>query len=523
MGIVPEEDITGYVVRQSFERSQGRFLVMPDTVSPSSKPGWAFPSGLKWLVSELGAGLPTLEGVISGHTRYQLYRPFLPVADQVALLNHHIGNGILGIAGRTGVAVGGRSRMAVCLGCIESDMKMHGYAVWRRLHLMPNIVACHIHQAPLYVFCPMCESGHRRTRANWRPKSECVCGGPLTPVAKLNSVELKASTAIARMSDQILRGTAGADITSLSITQALSHYFGKGDAAHRRLIEAVNDSLGTRMMAALGIGDRTVRRLLGRRDPGPIRNPIQNIAALYSTFGGLDKFSAELSAAMQRKEADLASEARLDPKVRERGKNRRLKGKKYRDWIDQLPDKDLGDLRDSSRRWLLNIMVKIPGISRTALRPQPGSYPALRFLLHIDNDWFDDLLPPSQSHRRASTELALLNEIARLTEKIKSRYETSLKLQPWRRITKTFLLAGAPSETRSTKAIESDVVRASLSAYTESPATYRKRLIDMVCSAFRYRASSHTLGDARTYEGIKDRACRRRLREARIWLHQNEN
>ena len=209
-----------------------------------SRPGWAFPSGLESLVSELGGGLPTLAEVISNHTRYSLYKPFLTDADQAELLKHYTGTGRRGIASLVGGVAGARSRMAVCAACIEEDTKGHGYAVWRRLHLMPGIVACHIHQSPLLTFCDVCESGHRRERTNWKPRSVCVCGGALRPVGAISSVEIDASIAIARMADQILRGTAGADISSLSITHALRHYYGSDKAARRRLTESLNDLVG---------------------------------------------------------------------------------------------------------------------------------------------------------------------------------------------------------------------------------------------------------------------------------------
>ena len=212
----------------------------------------------------------------------------------------------------------------------------------------------------------------------------------------------------------------------------------------------------------------------------------------------------------------------MDAKVEARKKCRGLKGQRYRDWVDQLPSDELVALRNTSRRWLLDIMVANAGIKRADLWRTPGNYSALRFLMLVDTKWFDDLMPAAHAHRRASTELALLNEISRLTGYIKLKYEKSLKCQPWRRITKTFLLAGTRSESGLTKAIESDEVQASLKAYAESQTEHRERLIGLVCNEFRHRASSHALGDAQTYVCIQDRSCLSRLREARKWLSQNE-
>lgn len=520
MGIVPEEDITGYVVRQSFEASQGRVLMTPYAKTSLSRPGWAFPSGLESLVSKLDEGLPTLEEVISNHTRYPLYSPFLTDADQAELLKHCTGTGRQGITALVGGVAGARSRMAVCTVCIKEDKKRHGYAVWRRLHLMPGIVACHVHQSPLLTFCDVCESGHRRERTNWKPRSACVCGCALRPVATISSSELDAGIAIAQMADQILRRTAGADITSLSITHALRHYYGADKVARRRLADSLNDLLGHRVIEALGIGSSTVKRLLGRSYLGPVRNPIQNIAALYVAFGSLDKFSVELIA-LQKTDSHSDIGVQVDAKVEARRKCRRLKGPRYREWVDQLPNDELVALRNASRRWLLDIMAANPDIKRAALWRERGNYSALRFLMHVDTDWFDELMPTSHAQRNASTELALLNEISRLTEYIKLRYETSLKRQPWRRVTKTFLLSGTRSEAGLTKAIESDEVQASLVAYAESHIKHRERLVRLVCNEFTRRASNHVLGDAKTYMGISDRSCLRRILRARKWLSQN--
>lgn len=526
MNILPEEDITGFLVRQSFERSQGRVLMRGDSGAVNTeRPGWAFPSGLISLVAELSAGLPDIDGVLNGHTRLPLHAPFLAPADQGALRDHYKGRAMKGIAARVGMINRGlRSRMAVCPDCLQIDSKLNGYAIWRRLHLMPGILACPLHERPLLTFCHSCESGHRCMRTNWRPGPRCVCGDSLKPVEHLETKELEVAIGIANMADQILRGPTNTEVSATAVTAALTHFFGgRGRDARVRLTEAINHSVGLRSVSLLGIGARTIERLLGCLVAyGPIRNPIQNLAAIYAVFGGLGGFAALSEVGKQpAMNAPVEMEV-IDIKSLKRKNCRRLKGPKYLQWVAELPGEERATLKIASRRWLLNLIQEHPGIGRSALWRKPGNYSALRYLRHFDSEWFDDLLPVAQRwQQRVTNELTHLDEVERLKEYIKQRYELSLRVRPWQRITKTFLLTGAASESSSNLVMESNEIKSILDSYVETPARRLGRLTEMICGEVGRRFPGHQFGNKTTYSCLTDRGCARRINKAKKWLTQN--
>lgn len=528
MTILPEEDITGFVVRQSFERSQGRYLMRGDPEAVTTeRPGWAFPSGLTSLVTELSTGLPDVDGVLKSHTRFRLYRPFLSPAEQGALHEHFTGRAMKGIAARVGMTNrGSRSRMAVCLDCLKIDSKENGYAIWRRLHLMPGILACPLHERPLFTFCESCESGHRRMRTNWRPSPLCVCGASLKPVERLETKELEAAIGIANMADQILRGATNMEVSATAISGALSHHLGgRSREARGRLTEALNHALGSRGLSLLGIGARTIKRLVGSSaECDSIRNPIQNLSAIYAVFGGFGNFAA-LPEVDKKPPVDAQVGMEVIDIRRLKRKNRRhLKGPKYRQWVVGLPSEERAALKIASRRWLLKLIQEHPSIGRSAVSRKPGNYSALRFLRHFDSAWFDDLLPVARSgQQRATKELTHLDEVERLKEYINRRYDLSLKVRPWQRITRTFLLTGAASESSPNLVMKSNEIKTILESYIETPAGRLKRLTEMICGEVGRRSPGHPFGNAMTYSSLNDRGCARRLHKAKKWLTQNGN
>lgn len=527
MKILPEEDITGFVVRQSFERSLGGIFVKRDKTGAAGRPGWAFPSGLASLVTELGEGLPDIDGVVEGHTRYPLHAPFLAPAEQRILRGHYQGQAEMGIAARVGMASWTlRSRLAVCGDCIQTDSRENGYSIWRRLHLMPGVLACPIHKRPLLTFCFSCESGHRRMRTNWRPGSRCMCGDSLRPVEQLDTKELEVSIGMADMADQILRNSPVTCISALSITAAFAHHFGgSGPNAQLRLKESLTQGLGLNAMARLAIGSQTIARFLGNScSAGFIRNPLQNLAAVYAVCGGAVGFAELLNQATQSGSAARNEVEVIDVKLLERRKSRALTGQRYLDWVEALSPNDRFRLKTKSRRWLLNLLAQEPSISRSALALKPGNYSALRYLRNVDNVWFDDLVPVERSRRqRVADELSRLREVELLLTHIRRRYELALTLRPWERITKTFLLTGVACESSLSLAIASNEIQAVLSMCAESPAVARRRRTEMICAAVQRRSPGHPLGDKESYDRLTDRDCVRRIFKGRKWVSQNQD
>jgi hypothetical protein len=531
MSILPEEDITGFVVRQSYERSQGRVLVKPNTLAESTKrPGWAFPSGLGRLMEEFRVALPNIEDVIDNHTRFPLYAPFLSPSDSKVLREHHEGRAMKGIAAHVGMVSGAsRSRMAMCPECMDFDVKENGYAIWRRLSLMSGILACPVHKRPLLTFCGACEAGHRRMRTNWRPTVRCACGGSLAVVARLDEKAQEMAIGVAGMADQILRRTASVNVSSAAITKALAHHFGTcgalGPRSHERLKEALHQSIGPNGVSLLGIGTSTLKRLVGSSNSsGAIRNPIQNLAAIHAVFGGFDAFSATLLACQEKARYTNVDVEVANSNFDKRRKSRRLKGDKYTAWVAGLQPAQRTNLKTESRKWLLERMQEHPAIQRSDLWRLPGSYSALRYLMNIDTTWYDNMLPPIDGGRnRVAKELLLIQGIARLSAHIQQRYELSIREKPIRRVTKTYLLTNAPCESGSNIVLKSEEIQMALDAYAETPGKRRKRITDMVCEEVRRIFPNHPFGAEKTYINLDERSFARRFYRAKKWLTQNGN
>lgn len=480
MSILPEEDVTGFIVRQSFERSQGRTLIRPSTVAESTKrPGWVFPSGLGELGDELLSGLPSTEELIDNHTRFPIFEKFLSTADSKDLREHHKGYAIKGLAARVGMASGAyRGRMAMCPECVEFDIKQNGYAIWRRLSLMPGILACPEHSRLLLTFCDACEIGHRRVKTNWRPTLHCVCGGQLKVVAKLNKNEQEMAISVASMAGRILRGTVYFDVSSESVTKALRYHFGNCQRPYEMLQEALHQAIGPDGCSHLGIGLTTLKRLVGTSNScGPIRNPIQNLAAIHAVFGGLDRFSESILVSQHKVDYRFDEFSRDKNNIDKRRNDRHREGDKYIEWFKNLPLGEQTTLKLKYRKWLLELMQAAPAILRSELRSRSGGAAAYRYLMNIDKDWFDRTLP-SMDRRRSYVAQELLNmqKIELLAEHIQKRYELSLRERPTQRITKSYLISHSSCETSTNLVLESEEVMALLDACAETPAKWRKRL-----------------------------------------------
>lgn len=480
MHIVPEEDVTGFIVRQSFERSQGKVLIRPSTVADSTRrPGWVFPSGLGHLGEELQTKLPPVDELIDGHTRFPLYAKFLTEKDSKALREHHKGIAIKGVAARVGMTNGAfRGRMTMCPECMERDIHQNGYAIWHRLALMPGILACPVHKRPLLTFCEACEAGHRRVRTNWRPMRRCVCGGHLRVVARLDNKTQEMAISVASMADQILRGTGSSVVSSESVTQALHLYFGNCRRLHNRLNEALYQAIGPDYRSFLGIGLDTLKRLVGSLGHyGPIRNPIQNLAVIHAVFGGFDNFSDVLRAG-QETVGIRFSNPESDKKIPDKRRKDRYRTKEqYIEWVGGLPWEQQANLRLTYRKWLLELLHENPAIYRAELKSQPGSKAALRYLLNVDKAWYDRTLP-SRARKRCYVTQELINvrKIEQLTRHIQKRYELSLKERPMQRITKAYLLSNVSCETATNLVLTSEGIQMSLAACSETFAEWKKRV-----------------------------------------------
>ncbi|WP_426336777.1 TniQ family protein [Pseudoduganella sp. R-31] len=525
MNILPEEDITGFIVRQSFERNQVRALMKPENLAESTeRPGWAFPSGLSSLTNEIQIALPDTDGVISKHTRFPLYSRFLSDEDAQALRKHYVGTAMKGVAAHVGMSSRAfRSRMAVCPECIQTDIRDNGYAFWRRLHLTPGITACATHKRPLLTFCDACEAAHRRNRTNWLPPNRCLCGGSLKVIAELKDKEHEAAVGVATLAEQVLQGTVSTKVSSATVSALLERLFAKPKAKNGRrpyalFEELLHETVGAKFATHVGIGTTTLKRMVGAlKSGGLIRNPIQYLAAIYAVFGDFDGFEAALQTNQETAETDGVIDVGLRPK-----KRRKREPAEYKAWVKKLTPTQNSSLRMESRTWLLERLHESPALQRSELYDLPGSDGPLRYLRLADKAWFDSILPPLDARRiRVARERQHVQEVVRLKNHIFERYELSIKTQPMERVTKTYLISHAGCESRGNRALESEEIQTMLEMYSETPAQRRRRVMAMVCQEVRTRAPDHPLGAESTYIDLNDNCFASRLSRAKKWLAQN--
>lgn len=454
----------------------------PNTTSISTKrPGWVFPSGLRPLVETLQSDLPQLTAVIDRHTRFPLFSQFLSPAESDALLEHHAGQAMNGVAGLVGVNNSSRGRMAMCPDCMTHDIKEHGYAFWRRLFLTPGVFACPVHERPLLTFCTSCEAGHRRNRSNWWPTGHCSCGDSLQVVAELDTKGLEGAIVIAKMAIEVLDGTAPAELSNATVCQAIRHSIGFAEGTYsqqrKQLAEALRQRIGDYLTHRLGIGVVTIDRLGGLANRfGNVRNPIQNLAAVYAVFGGFEGFVVNLQAS-ESKLKSLALKKPTNAMVCT-GSSREKSELSIENYIAQVDAFSPGEkwrLKIQCREWLLKLMIDNPGIKRSDLSRFPGNKTAIRYLKHIDSNWYDHQLPPRPKKCRIEEELRLIQQIQRLLEHIQHRYDQSCNTNPMIRVTKTYLLSNARCESKGSRAIRSEEVQGLLAAYIQAADQRRDR------------------------------------------------
>lgn len=229
-----EQDIGGYVVQQLYFLAQSKLQrVLFLQGHRGNKLRWLFPSNLAALENRREIVVPRMEVMLRDHTRLPLYRPF--VTSQVAekLETHHIGKRVPRMAAYV-ATIGSmtETQFGICTDCVKEDYKEPGYAVSRRLFLVPGILACPTHRRALLTFCKGCQ---KKRYFNLLPEYMvpgliCPCGKPLAEMVELDDAGLEAAVAIAVMTWQMLRGLSPKNISPENLRKAIFQSFDYSDA-----------------------------------------------------------------------------------------------------------------------------------------------------------------------------------------------------------------------------------------------------------------------------------------------------
>jgi hypothetical protein len=95
----------------------------------------------------------TAESLISEHTLYPFYAPFLPPARAQLVLNSMKAHSWGDIHARIGIMaslVKPTGYLRFCPECLQTDEKMYGEPYWHRLHQVPGVLVCPQHFTSIY-------------------------------------------------------------------------------------------------------------------------------------------------------------------------------------------------------------------------------------------------------------------------------------------------------------------------------------------------------------------------------------
>lgn len=528
--IKDEEDWTGFLVRQSALSSlDGYHGLSVAQGTPSHRAAFVHPSRIKQTASLLPGSSHSWRQVVMSFTRFRLNSAFLSEDGKAGLLEHHRNGARAGAHALIGMnRWAGRARLAVCLSCIDEDLETHTFPIWHRLHLMPSVLYCPTHGEPLRTFCRGCDKGHRRGTKTWTPMEKCLCGKPLRKVASFRSnVSVRAAIEIARMADEVLKGhvdtTGFAEHTGPVIKAALWRQLQKWHPGHGKLaVSHIRRALGSELCVALELRQRTLTRMSGRQMcRGPLRNPIENIAAIWSYFGGWAQFMQEVRL---RKSNPQKYDATGRPQVkRVRSRPDDYDRARRAAMFESMSDYERERFRQVTRRTLLAIRASNLNFKRSDVQRLPCGERYYYFALRHDAAWFDRFFPVRGA---ALIDGAVRNttaeEDSKTARRVLKRYRKTLREKPETFISRAFLLDNTVSEAVGrTKRTPPSRLEAMLEACVDDLDSWTKRQVKNITTAVRRIDKTCRWADAKSFEAPKRRGVRYRLNEAKKWLHEH--
>jgi hypothetical protein len=528
-GIKDEEDFTGFLVRQAgLSDVHNHNGVMALLDMDGHRPAFVHPSNVEGIAELFPRSVPDWERLVMNHTRYRLNSAFLPKSKKKGLLKQYrfgAEPGAVSYVGKHQIAL--RGRLGICLSCIASDYTEHGFAIWHRVHLMPLILYCPTHEEPLMNFCRRRDVSHRRGRKTWYPREQCPRGGALQPIGVVtNHDSIEAAVAIAKMAQDILEGRVDTSAFAVNAGPVLRAKVRRIAQAldrrdyHHVAREHLEFRLGTELTPLLGFANHTFIRVTGHRtSEGPLSNPVQNIAAIWSLFGGWQDFLDEVNARkVNQKRYDL--EARTPPKRVRLNPDNKLE--RWRRHFELFGVVEMKRFRENCRLAILAEKALSPTFTRDKIRHLPDGQKLTYFATHYDQQWLDKNLP-SQSRKRGLPSVVARKQIreARKREMVLRRYEDTVRHDPERRITRAFLLSETGGESAYKRGMGSPELESLLDRCADDFETWSKRQVELVTSLARKVDEKSKWAASETYEGFSGNAFSDRLRRAKTWIEKN--
>jgi len=529
-GIKDEEDFTGFLVRQaelSDVNNHRGVMALLDKVE--HRPAFVHPSNVEGMAALFPGSLPDWERLVMNHTRYRLNSAFLPDSKRQRLLEQYRFGNQPAAVGYVGKRQKVRGRLQICRSCMASDFSAHGHAIWRRVHLMPSILFCPTHEEPLMTISPNRDVSHRRGSTTWHPQEQSPRGEDLRPIGSVtNHDSVEAAVAIVKMAQDVLDGridtSALADNTGPVLrlrVRRIAQALDRRDY-HQVAQEHLEFRLGTELPPLLGFATYTFIRVTGHTtSDGPLSNPVQNIAAIWSLFGGWHDFLNEVNARKANPEHYDVSAHTPPKRVRLKPNNRIERWERELEELDAI---ELGRYREHCRSAILAAKAVTPSFTRNKIRSLLGGQKLAFFATHYDQHWLDENLPKQTGKPALPMLIARKQrEETRKRELVRQRYEDTIRHYPERRITRAFLLSETGGESAYKRGMGSSELESTLDQCADDFNTWSKRQIGLVTSLAREVDEKSKWASSDTYKGLSERAFSDHLYRAKAWIEKNRD
>ncbi|MFM0132749.1 hypothetical protein [Paraburkholderia sediminicola] len=273
----------------------------------------------------------------------------------------------------------------------------------------------------------------------------------------------------------------------------------------------------------LGFTETAVRRATGIESAdGPLGNPIQNVAAIWSLFEGWPAFLDEVNARLEDPE-------RYDERARPAPARLRNRGHddKFERWMrrfEQMDSDELERFRTEGRSTILGAIASNPQFLRSHLPMLANGHKLYFFAMRFDTKWFDRALPSC-----GSTFPSSISRTRKLVRDLKSsalvlrRQKRTLRENPERFITRTFLLSETGSESLYVRGTGAPDLEMMLDQCEDTFESWSRRQIAIITARVQEIDAQSKWAIPETFEGLCPRYVRRRFIQARTWIEENSD
>ncbi|MGT2458976.1 hypothetical protein ACU4GI_39975 [Cupriavidus basilensis] len=344
-----------------------------------------------------------------------------------------------------------------------------------------------------------------------------------------NRDSIQAAIAIAKMAEDVMVGridtSALADNTGPVLGAKVRFIAQKLDRRDYRQVARgrLESRLGTEFTSAIGFKTLTFERATGHHltSEGPLRSPIQNIASVWSLFGGWPNFLSEVEARKANPERYDANTWTPPKRIRARPDN---KYERWRRQFEQLDAVELKRYRKDCRAAILAAKALNAGFMRGDIRYLPDGQKLTFFATHYDQQWLDRHLPNQQGRPTLLKviERKHIQDVKKRND-VLQRYEDTIRDNPERFISRAFLLSETGNESAYKRGTGTPELESTLDQCVDTFDSWSKRQIELVTSMARTVGKKSKWAARTTFEGLSERNFSTKLSRAKAWIERNSD